>query len=468
MALKLYNTLTRKIEVFKPIGKNIVKIYSCGPTVYDFAHIGNFRAYICSDILVRYLEYKGFKVNQVMNITDVDDKTIKGSRKEKVSLDEFTKKYKKAFFEDLEALNIRKADIYPEATKTIKEMVKIVKTLLDKGYAYKGEDGSIYFSVKNFKDYGKLAHIKTKDLKAGARVKQDEYDKEQANDFALWKAWDKDDGDVFWETEIGKGRPGWHIECSAMSMKDLGPTFDIHTGGIDLVFPHHQNEIAQSEAATGKKFVNYWVHNEWLLVDGKKMSKSLGNFFTLRDLLKKGYKQRAIRYLLMSAHYRTQLNFTEEAVEASENAVQRLLDFVTKLRELKARSDAKENSKIPEMISSAREKFEAAMDNDLNIADALAAVFDFVKDINKLIADNNVGDENAAEIEAFMLRLNNVLGVLEKEEEKIPDKIKELAEKREKARRAKDYKTADSARDELKKKGYIIEDTPNGPRVKRI
>src|SRR3989344_4197787 len=431
MALKLYNTLTRKIEVFKPIGKNIVKIYSCGPTVYDFAHIGNFRAYICSDILVRYL------------------------------------KYKKAFFEDLEALNIRKADVYPDATKAIKEMVDIIKTLLDKGYAYKGEDGSTYFSVKKFKDYGKLAHIKTKDLKAGARVKQDEYDKEQANDFALWKAWDKDDGDVFWETEVGKGRPGWHIECSAMSMKDLGPTFDIHTGGIDLVFPHHQNEIAQSEASTGKKFVNYWVHNEWLLVDGKKMSKSLGNFFTLRDLLKKGCKPRAIRYLLMSAHYRTQLNFTEEAVEAAENAVQRLLDFVTKLRELKARSDAKENSKIPEMISSAREKFEAAMDNDLNIADALAAVFDFVKDINKLIADNNVGDENAAEIEAFMLRLNNVLGVLG-EEEKIPEEIKGLAEKREKARKAKDYKTADSARDELKKKGYIIEDTKEGPRIKRI
>ncbi|MBU0536800.1 MAG: cysteine--tRNA ligase [Nanoarchaeota archaeon] len=463
MPLKIYNTMTRKLEAFRPISAGKALIYSCGPTVYDYAHIGNFRAYICSDILVRYLEYQEFKVTQIMNLTDVDDKTIKGSIREKISLDEYTKKYKKAFFEDLEALNIRKADVYPEATKTIKEMVDIVKTLMEKGFAYKGDDGSIYFSVKKFKDYGKLAHIKTGDLKAGARVKQDEYEKEQANDFALWKAWDKDDGDVFWETEIGKGRPGWHIECSAMSMKSLGPTFDIHTGGIDLVFPHHQNEIAQSEAATGKKFVNYWVHNEWLLVDGKKMSKSLGNFFTLRDLMKKGYKPVAIRYLLMSAHYRTQLNFTEEGIKAAESSVQRLNDFMLKLKE----QSGEENKNIKARIKKARKEFEEAMDNDLNMPDALGAVFEFVKEINKLMAEKKVSRKDAEDIEGFMLKLDNVLGVLSQEED-VAKEIQELADKREQARKDKDFKTADSIRDELKEKGYILEDTPKGPRVKKI
>ncbi|MBD3314038.1 cysteine--tRNA ligase [Candidatus Woesearchaeota archaeon] len=463
MVLKLYNTLSRKIEAFRPMQDRKALIYSCGPTVYDFAHIGNFRAYICSDILVRWLEYKGFKVTQIMNLTDVDDKTINGSIKEGVSLDKYTKKYKKAFFDDLEALNIRKADVYPEATKTIKEMVDIVKTLMDKGYAYKGDDGSIYFSVKKFKDYGKLAHIKTDDLKAGARVKQDEYEKEQANDFALWKAWDKDDGDVFWETELGKGRPGWHIECSAMSMKSLGASFDIHTGGIDLVFPHHENEIAQSEAATGKKFVNYWVHNEWLLVDGKKMSKSLGNFFTLRDLLDKGHNPLAIRYLLISAHYRTQLNFTEKGISAAQNSLERLHDFMLKLEE----QDGEKNPKIKYLIVLTKEKFESAMDNDLNMPDALAAVFELVKEVNKLMAEGKVGKKDADDIKEFMLNIDKVLGVLEQEED-IPAEIQELAEKREQARKDKDFKTADSIRDELKEKSYVVEDTPNGPRVKRI
>ncbi len=465
MTLRLYNTLSRKTEAFRPISKGMASVYSCGPTVYDYAHIGNFRAYICSDILVRWLEYRGFKVTQVMNLTDVDDKTIKGSREEGVSLDEYTKRYKRAFFEDIESLNIRKADVYPEATATINEMVRIVKALMEKGYAYRGDDRSIYFSVGKFRDYGRLARIDTSGLKAGARVKQDEYEKEQANDFALWKAWDKEDGDVFWETELGKGRPGWHIECSAMSMKNLGPTFDIHTGGIDLVFPHHENEIAQSEAYTGKRFVNYWVHNEHLLVNGRKMSKSMGNFYTLRDLLEKGHNPLAIRYLLISAHYRTQLNFTEEGIKAAQNSIERLHDFMLKLSEIK---EGRENQEAKKIVEKARNEFEDAMDNDLNMPDALAAVFEFVKDINKLLAGNEVGKKNASDIKEFMLSIDKVLGILETGKEDIPEDIQELAEKRENARKEKDFKQADSIRDELKEKGYAVEDTKNGPRVKKL
>lgn len=466
MPLKLFNTLSRKTEPFKPIKEGKAGIYSCGPTVYDYAHIGNFRAYICSDILVRYLEYKGLKVTQVMNITDVDDKTIKGSIKEKTSLEQYTKKYKKAFFDDIEALNIRKANFYPEATKTIKEMVDIVKILLKKGYAYKEADGSVYFSVKKFKGYGKLAKIDMEGLKAGARVKKDEYEKEQVNDFALWKAWDKEDGDVFWETEIGKGRPGWHIECSAMSMKYLGQSFDIHTGGIDLIFPHHQNEIAQSEAFTGKKFVNYWVHNEYLMVEGKKMSKSLGNFYTLRDLLDKGYKPKAIRYLLLSAHYRTHLNFTDESVKAAEHSLQRLLDFMDKLEAIK---DSKgENREIAGLMEKTKKDFEEAMDNDLNISSALAAIFDFVNVVNKLIMENKVNRKDAENIIKLMVGFDNVLGVLEKEEEIVPKEIKELLKKREEARKGRDFKEADKLRDEIKEKGWVIEDSPQGPRIKKV
>src|SRR3989344_3228869 len=341
MSLKLYNTLTRKKEIVKPIKDKIVKLYTCGPTVWDYAHIGNFRAYVCVDILKRYLKYKGFKVKHVMNITDVDDKTIKGANREGISLKDYTRKYEKLFFEDIEALNIDKADVYPRATEHIKEMVEIIKKLLKNKVAYKSDDGSVYYDISKFKDYGKLSHTKISSLKEGARVKQDSYEKEEARDFALWKAYSPEDGNVFWETEISKGRSGWHIECSAMSMKHLGNHFDIHAGGIDLVFPHHENEIAQSEASTKKKFANYWFHNEHLLVNGQKMSKSLGNFFTLRDLLQKGFNPKAIRYLLLSANYRMQLNFTEEAVKSAENAVQRLSDFMIKLKEIK--NEAKNN-----------------------------------------------------------------------------------------------------------------------------
>lgn len=458
--LNLFNTLTRKKGTFKPIKKGFAGIYTCGPTVYDYAHIGNFRAYMCGDILKRYLKYKGFKVKHVMNLTDVDDKTIKGSRKENKSLKEYTQKFSKAFFEDLKILNIDKADIFPKATGHIKEMIGIIKKLLDKKIAYKAKDG-IYFAISKFKDYGELSHTNLKALEAGKRVKADQYEKEQVQDFALWKFWDEEDGDVFWETEIGKGRPGWHIECSAMSTKYLGQPFDVHGGGVDLIFPHHENEIAQSEAATGKKFVNYWFHNEHLLVNGKKMSKSLGNFFTLRDLLKKSYNSRAIRYLLLSTHYRQQLNFTEEGVKAAENAVQRLNDFIVKLKSIKKEIN-KENNKIKKLISEAKESFEKEMDDDLNISNALAVVFDFVKKINTLIMKDMVGKKDADNILKLMLDFDKVLGVLEAKKEKIPEEIKKLAKEREKARKAKDWEKADKIRDEIKDKGYEIKDSSDG------
>ncbi len=464
MALKLYNTLSRKKETFKPIKKDSVGIYTCGPTVYDFAHIGNFRAYICGDILKRYLKYEGFKLKHIMNITDVDDKTIKGSVKQKISLKEYTEKYTKDFFKDLEALNIDQADIFPKATEHIKEMVGIIKKLLDKKIAYKTKDG-IYFDISKFKDYGKLSHTKLKDLEIGKRIKADQYEKEQAQDFALWKFWDKEDGDVFWETEIGKGRPGWHIECSAMSTKYLGQPFDIHGGGIDLVFPHHENEIAQSQAAFDKEMVKYWFHNEHLLVDGKKMSKSLGNFFTLRDLLKKNYNPRAIRYLLLSTHYRQQLNFTEEGIKAADNAVQRLNDFIIKLKSIKKDSS---NKRIKKIIEKTRKDFEKEMDDDLNISNALAVVFDFVKKINTLIMKNMIGKEDAGEAYNLMIDFDTILDVLEVKKEKIPEEIKKLVKEREAARKDKDWSKADKLRDEIKKKGFEVKDTSEGPVLGKV
>ncbi len=458
--LKLYNTLTRNVEVFNPIKKGEVKLYTCGPTVYEFAHIGNFRAYIAQDILRRYLKYKGYKVKQVQNLTDVDDKTIKNSRKEGISLDMYTARYKKAFFDDLKTLNIEPAEFYPEATKHISEMLALIKKLFAKKIAYIGEDGCVYYNIRNFAQYGKLSHLKMDELKAGARVKQDEYEKENAQDFALWKAWDETDGDVFWESEYGRGRPGWHIECSAMSTKYLGETFDIHAGGVDLIFPHHENEIAQSEGANGKPLANYWFHNEHLLVNGKKMSKSLGNFYTLRDLLGQGRNPKAIRYLLMATHYRQQLNFTLESLDASDNSVKRLLDFMASLRS--GKSGKETGSKVGELIKDAEQKFEEAMDDDLNISKALAAIFDFVKEINKL----ELGKKDSEKVIDAMMKFDKVLGLLEGEKFKITEEQKKLVDEREAARKAKDFKNADRIRNELLAQGIVIEDTPNGVRCK--
>jgi cysteinyl-tRNA synthetase len=462
--LKIYNTLTRKKEVFKPLREDEVTIYTCGPTVYNFSHIGNCRSFIFADVLRRYLKYKGYKVKQVRNLTDVDDKTIKGSMQEHVSLREFTEKYTNLFFEDMKTLNVETIEYNPRATDNITEMVQLIKKLMEKGYAYKTDDG-IYFKISKFKNYGKLAHLDMKGLKSGATVKTDEYDKENVNDFALWKFWDEADGDVFWKTEIGKGRPGWHIECSAMSMKYLGETLDIHTGGVDLVFPHHQNEIAQSEAANDKKFVNYWVHCEHLLVDGKKMSKSLGNFYTLRDILGKGYDAKAIRYLLLSMSYKQQLNFTFDALEASQNTINRFKEFILNIRAIKKEKDSK---KVDSLIKKAKKQFEKAMDDNLNTSEALAAIFDFMKEINVLMMDNKIGMNNAKEILNAMNDFDKVLGVLDFKEEKIDNEIEEMIQQREDARKKKDFATADRIRDELKQRGIVLEDTSQGVRWKKV
>jgi cysteinyl-tRNA synthetase len=459
--IRFFNSLTRQKEKFVPIEEGKVRMYTCGLTVYDFGHVGNFRAFIFEDLLRRWLEYQGFKVTQVMNLTDVDDKAINGARKNGVPLKEYTERYAKAFFEDVETLNIEKAEYYPKATEHIQEMVALITKLMEKGYAYKGEDGSIYYDISKFKDYGKLANIKVENLKLGARVKVDEYGKDEAQDFALWKAWSEEDGDAFWKTQFGKGRPGWHIECSAMSMKYLGETLDIHCGGVDNMFPHHENEIAQSEAATGKKFVNYWLHNEHLLIEGRRMAKSLGNYYTVRDLTAKGYDPKAIRYLLLATHYRQQVNFTFEGLEAAKNTVERLTNFVLRLLDTDGKGSGEQ---LQSHIERVRNGFEGAMDDDLNISVALAALFDFIREVNNLIDVNKLSKEEAREVHELILKFDKVLGVIGevKREEKLPKEAEQLIMRREEARKAKDWKTADDIRQQLRAMGILIEDTPQG------
>ncbi len=464
----LFNTLTRKKERFVPLREGKVTLYTCGPTVYDFAHIGNFRTYVFQDMLRRWLEYRGYEVIQVMNITDVDDKIIAGVNREKTSLKEYTRRYEKAFFEDLESLNIEKAEHYPRATEHIPDMVALIQKLLEKGYAYRGEDGSIYYDISKFKEYGKLSKIKIQALKPGARVKADHYGKESPYDFALWKAWDEADGEVYWETPLGKGRPGWHIECSVMAMKYLGETLDIHSGGVDLIFPHHENEIAQSEAATGKPFARYWVHSEHLMVEGRRMAKSLGNFYTLRDLTAKGYDPLAVRFLLLSTHYRQQLNFTFKALEAAENTVERLVTFMERLKEA---DGSGLGEPLQKLMRETQTRFEEHMDDDLNITEALAVLFSFIREVNKLMDENKVSRSEAREIRKLMYRFDKVLGIIEKAEkrfkkEELPKEVLELIQKREEARKAKDWKTADEIREKLRSMGIILEDTPEGVKWK--
>jgi cysteinyl-tRNA synthetase len=461
--LRLYNTLTRSKEEFEPVHAGEVRIYTCGPTVYDYAHIGNFRAFVFEDILRRYLMYKGYRVIQVMNLTDVDDKTIRGARQANVSLREYVDYYKKAFFEDLDTLHIQRAEYYPAATDHIPEMVALIKRLLERGAAYRAGD-SIYFKVEAFPEYGKLAHLEERQLQAGAsgRVDADEYEKEDARDFALWKGWTEADGDVYWETELGKGRPGWHIECSAMAMKYLGTPLDIHAGGVDLVFPHHENEIAQSEAAAGQPFVRRWLHCQHLLVDNQKMSKSLGNFYTLRDLLKRGYKAKALRYSLLSTHYRQAQNFTLEGLTAAAAAVQRLQDFMANLQ----MADGTDTP-VEGLIAEARQRFEEGMDDDLNMPLGLAAIFEFVREVNRLLADGKVSRANAQAVMTAMWEFDRVLGLLKEEESGLDVEVEHLLQERERARKRRDFATADQLRAQITALGYIVEDTPRGPRVKR-
>jgi cysteinyl-tRNA synthetase len=467
MTLQFYNTLGRKKTDFVPLKKGHVGLYSCGPTVYNYAHIGNFRAYVFVDMLKRYLKFKGFDVKHVMNITDVEDKIIRDCQKEGKDLKEFTEFYTKLFLEDLKTLNIVPADVMPKATDHINEMVELIKKMKAKGHTYEKE-GSIYFRISSFKDYGKLALLDLESLKQNADGRMndaDEYSKEDARDFALWKSYDESDGNVFWETEIGKGRPGWHIECSAMSTKHLGDQFDIHTGGVDLVFPHHTNEIAQTESATGKcPWVKYWLHNEHLMVNGEKMSKSLGNFYTLRDLLKKGYDPRAIRYELLKTHYRMKLDFREDELKQIPETLARFDEAIHKLHSIKNEESKVDSKKLSE---NALKGFEDAMDDDLNISGALATVFDFLKEINKEISENSMSKKDAETYAEALKKIDSVLGIMKFEKDDVPSEIIALAEKRLAAKKAKDFKLSDSLRDEIKAKGYAVVDEKDSYRIKK-
>lgn len=463
MALKLFNSFSRKKEVFKPIQKNSVKMYNCGPTVYDFAHIGNLRTFTLQDLLRRYLEFKGLNVFYVMNITDVDDKTIKGAQAKNVSLKEFTTHYYNEFLKDIGLLGIKKPDKFVFATEHISEMVALVKKLLRKGIAYKSNDGSIYFNIKKFGDYGKLSKLKLSKLKIGARVSSDEYEKNEAKDFVLWKNWQPSDGSVFWDTEIGKGRPGWHLECSAMSQKHLGEHFDIHGGGVDLIFPHHENEIAQSEAATGKKFVNYWVHFAHLIVNGKKMSKSLGNFFTLRDL--KEFDPRAVRYTFLLAHYRDKLNFSIESLKQAQNVVNSFDEFSRKL----IGAQGKEGSNVKTLVGTAGKEFQKHLDNDLDTPKMFAAMHSFIRKTNGLLDKGKISKTNAIEILGFLKKINSVLNLFKFSfDEKISEELLDLIGKREKFRREKNFAKADEIRQKLLEKGIQLDDTAGGVKWKKI
>ncbi len=462
--MRLYNTESRVKEEILPQDGKTIRVYTCGPTVYNFAHIGNLRTYTFEDLLRRTLKFFGFKVIQVMNITDIDDKTIKGAALEKVPLKTFTDRYTKAFFDDLKTLGIEPVEHYPHATDYIPEMVGIISKLLEEGIAYKGPDGSIYYSIDKFPSYGRLSHLHLNELKAGPSVAIDEYDKEHIADFALWKAYEPErDGEVFWESPFGKGRPGWHIECSAMAMKLLGPSLDIHVGGVDNIFPHHENEIAQSEAYSKQHFARLWLHAEHLLVDHKKMSKSLGNFYTLRDLLEKGYTGTEVRYMLMQTHYRTQLNFTFPGLNGAAHSLMRFSDFIHRLRNLSSGSPGHTEP----LLSRAEKEFADALADDLNISLALAALFDLVREVNILCDAQKVEKKEAQKILQFFEKCDQVLNIFPAEEEKIPAELLAILERRERARAAKEWKEADACRNLLLQQGYLIEDTPSGARLKR-
>lgn len=462
--IRFYNTLGGKIEKFKPLEPGKVKLYTCGPTVYGYAHIGNFRAYVFEDLLKRFLQESGYEIIHVMNITDVDDKTIAEAKRKGKSLSQYTQKYIDAFFEDIDKLNIKRADYYPRATQHIPEMVAIIKSLLEKGYAYR-KGGSVYFDVSKFKDYGKLSGVDLTELKSGTRIDADEYEKESVHDFALWK--EKKIDEPYWDTELGSGRPGWHIECSAMSTKYLGETFDIHCGGVDNIFPHHENEIAQSEAYSGKKFVNYWLHCHHLIVDGEKMSKSKGNQFTLRDLTSKGVDPLALRLLLLSTHYRKMLNFTFNALRQAEASLQRIKDFLYELQS--RRLSPGSNKQVKMLLTNTWEKFSAALSDDLNISIALSSFFGMIKKVNTLLNQGKIYTEDRKSVVEFTKKIDRILAVLPSEEEKklSPEILKKI-EQRQKAREEKNFTEADRIRNELLEHGILLEDTKEGVRWKFI
>jgi cysteinyl-tRNA synthetase len=475
MSLKLYNTLTRALDHFEPLDPPKVRVYACGPTIYGHAHIGNFRSFTAFDVLNRYLRWRGFQVTFVMNLTDVDDKTILAADEAGVTIERFTAPYGEAFLADARRIGIRDADRYPRATAHIEAMVGWVEQLVDKGFAYVTGDGSVYFNISSFPSYGSLSRVDTSAIRPGARVAMDEYDKNDARDFALWKAAKEEDErtGAAWDSPWGRGRPGWHLECSVMSISELGQTLDIHLGGEDLVFPHHEDEIAQSEAVTGKPFVRYWMHVKHLMVEGTKMSKSLGNFYTVHDLLAEGTDPAALRHLLLSAHYRSELNFTRQGLESSSSAIQRLMDFKTRLED--GPQAGTSSDRLPDLSQRMVEEFTAAMDDDLNTANALAVVFGFVRDVNsELDAHPGTGRSgrkaatDALESVDEVLRLVSLAERSASVDADLEAWVEARIAEREAARGRKDFAEADAIRDELQAAGILLEDSPQGTRWKRV
>ena len=464
--LKFQNTLSGQLEEFRPLREGEVRMYNCGPTVWDFAHIGNFRTSIFVDILRRYLLFKGYRVTHVTNITDVDDRIIGMAAQKGVSLDEYTTPYLEAFWEDFDALGCQRPEIAPRATQHIPEMEGIVKNLMARGCAYETE-GSYYFRITSFPAYGKLSKINFAGNIAGAseRVDTDKYEKEDARDFVLWKA-QKTSDEPAWDTELGKGRPGWHIECSAMSMKYLDETFDIHCGGVDLIFPHHENEIAQSEGATGKPFVNYWLHGEHLKINGESMSKSKGNYYTFRDLTRQGFSPSAIRYALFSAPYRKQINFTLDGLRGHEKTVASLQDFRTRLEE--ARTEAGSNPAMRAVAARALEEFTNGLDDDLNTSVALAAVHNLSREVNTALDCHDLRADDQRDLLALIARFDSVLNIFgQTQREMLDAEIQALIDERQGARHRRDFARGDEIRDELAARGIILEDTRDGVRWKR-
>jgi cysteinyl-tRNA synthetase len=480
--MRFFNTYSRQVEEFVPLDPSArnVRMYTCGPTVYSRAHIGNFRAYVFEDLLQRHLELRGYKVQRVMNLTDVDDKTIRGARETKIPLVKFTAPFKEAFFADLETLRIKPADQFPAATDQhyIDRMIAMIEMLVARGLAYQAEDKSVYFRISKFPNYGKLSHIDLTQLQSTGRVQHDEYDKEHIGDFALWKARDEEDGDVGWQSPWGRGRPGWHIECSAMATTLLGEQLDIHCGGIDNIFPHHEDEIAQSEGCTGKRFVRYWLHCAHLVVDGQKMSKSLGNFYTIPDLVAKGYSGREIRYALMRVHYRAPLNFTWEGMEEVRQALGRIDEWQQRLEEIAQKGEAEDKAEVQ-----IGEDFESALDDDLNISAALGFVFESIRETNRAM---DKGELSPAQANAWLRwwdRINNVLQLAEERtqiwttpreftrffdsSDAPPADVLKLAEERQSARRQKDWKRSDELRNQILSLGWNVRDTKDGQKVTR-
>jgi len=463
MPVRFQNTYSRQLEEFAPLDPEgcRVKMYTCGPTVYNHAHIGNFRAYLFEDLLQRHLEARGFTVERVMNLTDVDDKTIRGARASGRKLADFTAIYKDAFFQDLATLRIKRAEHFPAATEPrfIAKMIEMIQQLESQGVAYQADDRSVYFRLSKFPDYGKLAHLNLDELRPTGRIANDEYEKESIGDFALWKAWDEADGDVKWDSPWGPGRPGWHIECSAMATALLGPELDIHCGGVDNIFPHHEAEIAQSECCTGKKFVRYWLHCAHLMVDGQKMSKSLGNFYTLRDLLEKGFTGREVRFALLTVNYRLPLNFTIPGLEAGRAALGRIDEWVERVT-----AHAGQSSSEPTSLAAHAEGFFAALDDDLNISGALGRLFDLVRESNAALDRGELTPGQAAQLLSEWRRIDSVLS-FEREAATVPTEVAALVEQRQQARAAKQWAESDRLRDEIAAFGWIVKDTKDGPKL---